>query len=98
MEALYHQHINYLAAKAAEKTLTLALRWMNEGPSSDLLYTVALLQRTVTRIERIIAFAESLGSVEDNSEQQKMWHQIRTVVRSISKRLGQEGGTSRERD
>jgi hypothetical protein len=87
MEAVHQQYMQYLIAKSAEKTLNRTLRWMTETPVSDLLYTVALLRHAVTRIESIIVLAESIGSTDNTLEHQKMWHQIRTVVRSIKERL-----------
>jgi hypothetical protein len=87
MEAVHQQHMQYLIAKSAEKTLNRTLRWMTEAPVSDLLYTVALLQQAVTRIEAIIVLAESIGGTDTTLEQQKMWQQIRMVVRSIKERL-----------
>jgi hypothetical protein len=87
MEAVHQQQMQYLIAKSAEKTLNRTLRWMTETPVSDLLYTVALLRHAVTRIESIIVLAESIGSSDNTLEHQKMWQQIRTVVRSIKERL-----------
>jgi hypothetical protein len=87
MEAAYHQQMTYLAAKSAEETINIALRWVSEAQASDLSHTVAMLRLAINHLERTIEWGESKSRLVSNAKQQRIWSQIRTIVQSIQERL-----------